>query len=700
MTETFDRFCGTLVLPDDAPFAGLLALSDGTPVVSDLQLDADRRARPVEFSLVESSMLEDLERVLHDWEEAEGDGYSLTDCIELVHYLSQRGGELAVMNPLEQAVEDNVRVLGWICEQPELELRYDTITQPVERTRRIARNAIDQLMSNSSQWARRTPTLPVPREILGVVREEDVDIYENRVTRSLIVGLSRHLTERLREIEDHQTLSRLAAEARVDGWYRRAERIATALGNVDFGSVALQLGEVADRLRSLIAALRGLHGSVLFEETPPRTHVLQLHPTNLLRNDHRYRKVSELWQLWVETDQSIPTTPDEMSARAQRAARAMDVFVLVVVGKALADLEFVPRPGVDGVFDGPFAIAHLADIEGATQLRLETSGGVTDLRFVGIVSPLVDPNAVDVLRPAIRLRDTVRQLPMEGVVPVVVHATSGAEVRAVPVPDSYLLDHAGADSPDPKDDVVVIPASPLAADSLERVGRIIRRHTIEPLLLAYPPTFELSLDQRRLVASFGVPGIRIDDQSLIVTDRPLSTLGPDLDKWSKREHMRSRSQELRADFTDVIEFASAAHSYFEKILRCPTQPCNNGGDLTVLEPRGDTFACTCRSCSTEWGLQTCGACQARIPYIQPHHAVRAGTRPVDHFGADSLSAPCELDATRFICPQCRICQGFNAHTPCGRCAPPKSDSDPAHGSRVVEVADVRDGADAAERVMK
>ncbi len=174
---------------------------------------------------------------------------------------------------------------------------------------------------------------------------------------------------------------------------------------------------------------------------------------------------------------------------------------------------------------------------------------------------------------------------MEGVVPVVVHATSGADMRSISVRNRYLVDHAGADSPDPGDDVVVIPASPLAADSLERVGRIIRRHTIEPLLLAYPPTFDLSVDQRRLVASFGAPGIRIDDQSLIVTDRPLSTLGPDLDKWSKREHMKSRSQELRADFTDVIEFASAARSYFEMILRCPTQPCNNGGDLTVLEPR-------------------------------------------------------------------------------------------------------------------
>ncbi len=185
----------------------------------------------------------------------------------------------------------------------------------------------------------------------------------------------------------------------MDGWYRRAERIATALGNVDFGSLELQLGDVADRLRSLVAALRGLHGSALFEGTLPRTRVLQLHPTNLLRNDHRYRTVSELWQLWMETERFIPTTPEEACERAERVARAMDTFVRVVVGKAVADLEFVPRPGADGVFDGPFASARLGDVAGATQLRLETSGGMTDLRFVGIVSPLVDPSAVDVLRP-------------------------------------------------------------------------------------------------------------------------------------------------------------------------------------------------------------------------------------------------------------------------------------------------------------
>ena len=157
------------------------------------------------------------------------------------------------------------------------------------------------------------------------------------------------------------------------------------------------------------------------------------------------------------------------------------------------------------------------------------------------------------------------------------------------------------------------------------------------------------------------------------TSRPPGTtnLGPDMEKWATRQHLRSRSQEVRADFGDVIEFASAARSYFDKVLRCPTQPCNNKGHLTVLDARArDTFACTCRSCSTEWGLQTCGRCGARIPYIRPDHAVRAGIRPVDHFGADLLSAPCELDASRFVCPQCRICQGFNASTPCGRCAQP------------------------------
>jgi hypothetical protein len=668
LTKTFDRFCGTPVSSETAPFAGLLALADGTPVVSNLQLESDPGSQSGEFSLVEPSMFDDLERVLADWELATNDGYSNTECIELVHYLSQRGGDLAVMNPLERAIEDDLRVLGWICEQPELELRYDTITQPVERTRRLARNAIDQLMSNSSQWARRTTTLPVPREILGVVREEDVDIYENRVTRSLVVGLSRYLAERLREIEQHQTLSRLAAEARVDGWYRRADRIATALGNVDFGSVALQLGEVADRLRSLIGALRGLHGSILFEETPPRTHVLQLHPTNLLRNDHRYRKVAELWQLWSETEQLSPTTPDEAVQTAQRGAQAMDVFVRLVVGKALADLEFVARPSGDGVFDGPLAVAHLIDAGGTTVLQLDATGETTELRFVGIVTPLIDPNAVDVFRPAHGLRSAVREISTGGAVPIVVHATSGVDMRTVPALERYLLDHAGADSPDPLDDAVIVPASPLVADSLERIGRVIRRYTVEPLLLAYPPAFELSLSQQRLIASFETPGFRIAGQTLRITERLPATLGLDVDKWATREHSRSRSKEQRPEFADVIEFASRAGSYFEKILRCPTQPCNNKGDLTILEPRAlDTFECTCRSCSTEWGLQTCGVCQARIPYIRPAHAVRAGTRPVDHFGADSLSAPCELDASRFICPKCRVCQGSDTNTPCGRC---------------------------------
>ena len=615
-------------------------------------------------------MLEDLERVLREWELAESDGYSMVDSIELVHYLSQRGGDLAVMNPLEQAIEDDLRVLGWICEQPELELRYDTITQPVERTRRIARNAIDQLMSNSSQWARRTTTLPVPREILGVVREEDVDIYENRVTRSLVVGLSRYLAERLREIEQHQTLSRLAAEARVDGWYRRADRIARALGNVDFGSVALQLGDVADRLRSLIAVLRGLHGSVLFEETPPRTHVLQLHPTNLLQNDHRYRKVAELWQLWTETGQLTPTTSDEAVQTARRGAQAMDVFVRLVVGKALAELEFTPRAPGDAIFDGPLAVAHLIDDGGTTVLRLENSGATTELRFVGIVTPLVDADGFNVLRPAGQLRSAMRQISTEGVVPIVVHATSGIDMRTIQAQERYLLDHAGADSPDPADDAVIVPASPLAADSLERIGRVIRRHTIEPLMLSYPPAFELSLSQQRLIESFETPGFRITDQTLRITERPPATLGLDVDKWATRQHSRTRSKEQRPEFTDVIEFASHAGSYFERVVRCPTQPCNNKGDLTVLEPRAqDSFQCTCRGCWTEWGLQICGVCQARIPYIRPDHAVRAGARPVDHFGADSLSAPCELDASRFICPKCRVCQGFDVNTPCGRCSP-------------------------------
>jgi len=88
--------------------------------------------------------------------------------------------------PLEESIKDAIPHLEEICHRPRSYLKMETEKLHVARVQRIAPHAIAYLTSHTEDWECKTFRGIRPKNVLSLVREELLDIYENRVTVRLI----------------------------------------------------------------------------------------------------------------------------------------------------------------------------------------------------------------------------------------------------------------------------------------------------------------------------------------------------------------------------------------------------------------------------------------------------------------------------------------------------------------------------------
>ena len=108
------------------------------------------------------------------------------------------------LNDLETKLQ-NVLEKGHLHEisrRPRYDMRYDELVQPVSRAKRLASSSHRHLAAHSECWQRRTLTGIQPKKIMGLVSEDEFNLYENRVFSRLLDQLERFLNKRLKEIEE------------------------------------------------------------------------------------------------------------------------------------------------------------------------------------------------------------------------------------------------------------------------------------------------------------------------------------------------------------------------------------------------------------------------------------------------------------------------------------------------------------------
>ncbi|NJO59292.1 MAG: hypothetical protein HC836_13550 [Richelia sp. RM2_1_2] len=117
--------------------------------------------------------------------------------------------DLVKLPPLIPEIEEKINIqsleittkkhLGHIeevCRRPRSYLKMETERLPVSRAQRISPHAAEFLSSHTEDWERRTFCSVVPKRILCMIKEELLDIYENKVTVKLINNLLIYIKQR------------------------------------------------------------------------------------------------------------------------------------------------------------------------------------------------------------------------------------------------------------------------------------------------------------------------------------------------------------------------------------------------------------------------------------------------------------------------------------------------------------------------
>lgn len=585
--------------------------------------------------------------------------------------------------PLEREVRRLVGSLEAVCRKPRMHLKLEEERQIVSRCKRPASRALAVLASHSEDWDARTLFGIRPKRILGLVREDEYELYENRIATKLVDNLDSSLMERVRE------LRRVVRSARaVDKWnerlasgrnHRRVQRMCQLWGEFWSDDSLLRLAEVAlSRVVALRRRVLALKDTVLYKQIGGLRRQLSLRMTNVLTHDPLYRDVAELWMAW-ERASRVEETPDERWAREQRAARGFDRFGRLLVVRALDFLGYID------LSESPLTTSLEATLEGpAGDLELRSNdGGALFIRSPLLGEELHFTTVPCCLDAAPLPQDwLVREAPRS----TVVLFLEGEEKRGSPAQRIALS------GPGPRaEPVSYVPVAPWVLESVERVARAIRFWLWGRLFMRYPlfvpvpvgswrpPGLppHLSFADKRVVilapahdgASFPALDTRVlgladqvrDLEARIArlqadrrskgprqkgatktTDQKgnLSELKPKLDRL-KAEHRRDG--EVRGD----VCVASAAT---ERLLTCPV--CGANASPFSFEHAGGRFRVCCKDCGASWGKRDCGTCGAQFPFLQASDLPsRLEPGDVDEVcGCDVIALPRGPDS--FLCTSC------------------------------------------------
>lgn len=598
----------------------------------------------------------------------------------------------------ERVLAENIASISRVCERFVTRLGERAELLPVSRVKRPARRALERLSAHTEDWAARSLSGPVPRRALAVTREEDADLYENRMVTELVHPiLGSALGDRIRRLRRLSSDLADLERARDEGTHFRRRRLysfwgADAVRAAESSIAAAETLRVLEALAAWIQSLRGSSLGVALRGR--RTGQRSLRNTNVIANDRHYRAAGLVWSAY-EREPEAAESPDEQRTRFLGRHRTFDHYALGLIIRALDDLGYTPVEDELPMPDAPTRARGSwgdAFIERRTDgvLVLTSRGAAT--RFV----PLLDVVGPSDDHPTVARRWTTLVDATEAR-SVVLYLAASRAVRTLPQDLAMEMLSAGQDAKTATAPLWGVPVSPLETTSLERVARAVAIALMSPAILDYPAEVRIAGERvpRRLIehvmnADLGQRGLsplfhRSGADALAVrrplTMREQSALDVLCRHLADRAKTPGRERDMATQIGSLGGAILAAATSLTPLLICPL--CHAQADTSQVGRDGDVFAVTCRSCEARWGHERCGSCGDRVPIIEPEHGVPnpevTGPGWVERvYGQDALASPCwaRTVAGRYVCTECRSCslEGTPEGANCARCHPPDHNS--------------------------
>ena len=664
-------------------------------------------------TIVRSHAPEDLEaesvRTIGDkLDELTKDGAGWFEWIDVVPLVPGMSDQLDLL-PLERLVREHFGHLETVCRKPRAHLHVETERLPVSKARRVPAAAASYLAAHTEDWDRPLLRSILPKRILAEVRQDQIDIYENRVAARLLDNLGAYLNGRIGEVRRLLKVFKDKANysASIAGTYQRERRISQLWGeSIDANEGLIKAERALENLEALKYRLMGLLGSPLYGEVPRRAYVATtLKSTNILANDQHYRRVADLWREWARTGAGLTQSPSELHAEAQSLSRGLDAFVMLLTVRALDILGYEPS---EAALEEPIARGKSLPVQGhgihltltwCSDGTIGVAVGKRDLAIVVLTANLAAGGDE-------RVRESLRQIreafDERGAGQLLVLFLSSNDGRASTEGELLVSLHTVGN--DPRHALAgagCLPVSPWEIGSTERVARALRWFLSSAGFLDYPlkvvvpegvrDLIDLRPHARWLTSMDG--GATVE---LRTPPQDYEWEALDVESTAKAEEAtlqaaRANHQRLTDELREAVRrgktgsLASQKHDAHEEVLQresiakasnelaerlrdararalalldCPT--CGKSADPeSDFEPRDrGCFRCECRGCGTTWGTQLCGDGHRYASMLPSGDFVdvdQQGFGWEDRvYGCDILALPARRSDGQwgFVCPEC------------------------------------------------
>lgn len=609
--------------------------------------------------------------------------------------------ESADIQPFDELVRAGLGHLAEVCRRPRAHLRVEVERTLVGRARRVPVHAPTHLAAHTEDWERPTLRSVVPRRILAEVREDQLDIYENRVAVRLVDHLVVYLQARVREVSRAlgalDTFNDRKSASNASHWRRK--RFFELWGaSVDADDAQRRAQRTLSQLTGLLAAVSGLKHSRLYEAVPRRASVgTTLTLTNILTDDPHYRQVAELWRAWARRSAAGAENARGYYERMQGVCRAFDRFALLLTVRGLHQLGFEPSEP-----DAPLSGGRVEVRRGARSVELSWSSPDGSIRVSGDyvqalhIVPLCSSLAT--LEPE-QLQSLVSEADDHASVDtgtVVLFPTPAAtrSYDRLPVELARRLRSLTHDiGLSGKQRVGFLSASPWDIDSVERVARQLRWVTTAPLFRAFPgkvrrlalpatarpyewltPSGDEMLVLRAPQPHEVLPAadyVRDAKATLVRLEGEREAVAATLrdsvrkgdatrEKNAQKASLAERISNAERAVEELCQFESgltAAIRLATELLACPI--CGSEADSRrAFRGSSEHFRCKCPHCSSTWETLRCADCGETIPVLRIADSSSATTAHgpgwIDlTLGCDVLAIPsAHSHKASYVCPSC------------------------------------------------
>ena len=248
------------------------------------------------------------EQFLYEYEDKEFDEIRSIQTGGLRLYAVDQSTEVYDWSEVFAQIEESFSAFKIICEKPKSHLKAVNEVRPIETVKRIGYESIPYLAAHSEDWLARTASGLKPARLFSRVEDDEFQIYENRVVKTLIdliLGFLRRTEKQLRDQRDQlrgiMNSSVQTGSFGFDVSFQKAvaELMSSDKKGDEYRSKSLELVEkLQEWSYRLLKKYRSLRQTRLYRYLRKAKPVQNpLNETNILVMDKQYSVIFKLWKM-------------------------------------------------------------------------------------------------------------------------------------------------------------------------------------------------------------------------------------------------------------------------------------------------------------------------------------------------------------------------------------------------------------------